>query len=412
MDGLRKHQVSLQGSSAKEITRDALLEKVTQEREFRNYMRRATAASLFIQRVWRRYASTKKAAAHLREEWQVMLKCHPVPITRAWISNNLLKPFLLFVRTSATRHQRFEDRDVDCMQICFKILLESINSSDPQRNFCTLATSTIKDRTTWTYQAKKLISLCPLILSECDYSSHQETHQYIVLTSMAMRLPYYPLQTTLPKLHHLLLIQQQWIPLTTQTMITQKSKGQTKEVIYGNAIKFQASSSFEIVVTSDSTPQNPNSAPNNSVNNFKNNDPSMFLVSTHLTGNENFMQWKFSIRIALGAKKKIGFIDGTTKKPDTEGSDLDDWIKIVSAFVFSTTARDLWLDLEEHFGESNGPLIYQLQREIASINQGDSSLSKYYTKLKQLWDQLSCLVVMPSCTCGFAKAVADLTSST
>ncbi|CAH1452099.1 unnamed protein product [Lactuca virosa] len=186
MDGLRKQQVSLRGSSAKEITRDALLEKVTQEREFRNYMRRASAASLFIQRVWRRYASTKMAAAHLREEWQEMLNSHPVPMIRAWISNNLLKPFLFFITTLATGRQRFEDRDVECMQICFKILLESINSSDPQRNFCSLATSNIEERRTWTYQAKKLISLCLLILSECDYS-YQEGHQYIVLTSMAMR---------------------------------------------------------------------------------------------------------------------------------------------------------------------------------------------------------------------------------
>ena len=33
----------------KEITRDALLEKVSQERELRNYARRANAAALFIQ---------------------------------------------------------------------------------------------------------------------------------------------------------------------------------------------------------------------------------------------------------------------------------------------------------------------------------------------------------------------------
>lgn len=32
--------------------------------------------------------------------------------------------------------------------------------------------------------------------------------------------------------------------------------------------------------------------------------------------------------------------------------------EIVSAFVFSTTSQELWLDLEEHFGESNSPLIY------------------------------------------------------
>ena len=42
-------QVSLRGASAREITRDALLEKVSQERELRNYTRRATAAAIFIQ---------------------------------------------------------------------------------------------------------------------------------------------------------------------------------------------------------------------------------------------------------------------------------------------------------------------------------------------------------------------------
>lgn len=42
-------QVSLRGSSAKEISRDALLEKVYQEREIRNFNRRATAAALFVQ---------------------------------------------------------------------------------------------------------------------------------------------------------------------------------------------------------------------------------------------------------------------------------------------------------------------------------------------------------------------------
>jgi len=39
----------LRGASAKEITRDALLQKVSQERELRNYAKRAAAAALFIQ---------------------------------------------------------------------------------------------------------------------------------------------------------------------------------------------------------------------------------------------------------------------------------------------------------------------------------------------------------------------------
>lgn len=43
------HQVSLRGASAKEISRDALIEKVSHERELRNYARRASVAALFIQ---------------------------------------------------------------------------------------------------------------------------------------------------------------------------------------------------------------------------------------------------------------------------------------------------------------------------------------------------------------------------
>ena len=42
-------QVSLRGKSAKEITRDALLQKVSQERELRQHARRAAAAAIFIQ---------------------------------------------------------------------------------------------------------------------------------------------------------------------------------------------------------------------------------------------------------------------------------------------------------------------------------------------------------------------------
>lgn len=48
-NGDRFAQVSLRGASAKEITRDALLERVSQERELRQYARRASSAAVFIQ---------------------------------------------------------------------------------------------------------------------------------------------------------------------------------------------------------------------------------------------------------------------------------------------------------------------------------------------------------------------------
>nr|CAB3498895.1 unnamed protein product [Digitaria exilis] len=48
-------QVSLRGSSAREITRDALLQKVSEERQLRSHLRRAAAAALSIQKLLGRY---------------------------------------------------------------------------------------------------------------------------------------------------------------------------------------------------------------------------------------------------------------------------------------------------------------------------------------------------------------------
>ena len=79
---------------------------------------------------------------------------------------------------------------------------------------------------------------------------------------------------------------------------------------------------------SHTTGSSSNPAPNPLTNSssVKGNDNQMFLVSNLLSGNENYMQWKFSIQLALGAKKKTGFIDGTSTKPASEGNELDEWI--------------------------------------------------------------------------------------
>ncbi|KAL0307059.1 UNVERIFIED_CONTAM: Retrovirus-related Pol polyprotein from transposon RE1 [Sesamum radiatum] len=44
--------------------------------------------------------------------------------------------------------------------------------------------------------------------------------------------------------------------------------------------------------------------------------------------------------------------------------------EIVDAFIYATSARALWLELEARYGgSSNGPMIYNLEREISSISQ-------------------------------------------
>lgn len=171
----------------KEITRDALLEKVSQERELRNYARRATAASLFIQRVWRRYKVAKAVALQLQEEWESLLNRNAGVMTGTWISNAVLRPFLFFTACLSVQRQKIQVRDINCMQKCFRILLESLNSTDIKENFCSLATSTLEERRVWAFQTQKLISLCLFILSEFN-KSHTGGQDIIVLTSLAMRL--------------------------------------------------------------------------------------------------------------------------------------------------------------------------------------------------------------------------------
>ncbi|KAL2252504.1 UNVERIFIED_CONTAM: hypothetical protein Sindi_0045100 [Sesamum indicum] len=120
----------------------------------------------------------------------------------------------------------------------------------------------------------------------------------------------------------------------------------------------------------------------------------MLLVSAPLDGN-NYLTWARSIKIAIGAKQKLGYIDGTYQKPMDDKEALENWKKndymvyswvlssiskeIAEAFLHADPARDLWVELEMRFGESNGPLLYQIQREIASISQNHMSVAGYFT---------------------------------
>ncbi|KAJ4834817.1 hypothetical protein Tsubulata_043582 [Turnera subulata] len=190
MDQSRKHQVSLRGASAREISRDALLEKVSQERELRNYARRAAASALSIQRAWRRYYVTKRVASRFQEEWEAFLNHHGCFVSAAWISGCVLRPFLFFfVRLSMLRQQQRKmlPRDIDSATNCFKLLLESINSTDSSKNFCSLALGTPEERRIWAYQAQRLITVCSFILAEYDmYDTIR--HETFTLASLSMHL--------------------------------------------------------------------------------------------------------------------------------------------------------------------------------------------------------------------------------
>ncbi|KAL0387398.1 UNVERIFIED_CONTAM: Retrovirus-related Pol polyprotein from transposon RE1 [Sesamum radiatum] len=109
------------------------------------------------------------------------------------------------------------------------------------------------------------------------------------------------------------------------------------------------------------------------------------LVSAPLTG-DNYLCGSKAVRFALGAKKKLSFIDGRSVRPTNNSEELDEWIRIdcmiitwilnsvskeiVDAFIYATSARALWLELEArlrklqvqvHLPDTNNGVVYQLQ---------------------------------------------------
>ncbi|KAL0393287.1 UNVERIFIED_CONTAM: hypothetical protein Sradi_2551500 [Sesamum radiatum] len=55
-------------------------------------------------------------------------------------------------------------------------------------------------------------------------------------------------------------------------------------------------------------------------------NPGMSLVSNPLNG-RNFLSWSRSIKIVLGAKMKLGLINGKIPKPAEDDEELEQWIR-------------------------------------------------------------------------------------
>lgn len=74
--------------------------------------------------------------------------------------------------------------------------------------------------------------------------------------------------------------------------------------------------------------------------------------------------------------------------------------KIQASIVYEDTALEIWTDLRDRFSQKNSPRIFNLQKQIAELHQGEVSITDFFTQLKLLWDQLQSYSPFPSCTYG------------
>ena len=121
-------------------------------------------------------------------------------------------------------------------------------------------------------------------------------------------------------------------------------------------------------------------------------NPGAILTSQPLIGGENYLAWARSVRKSLIAKNKLGFIDGslTISSPLVNtpvaaqtwiraDNMVGTWIinsvspKLQGSIIYRDTALEIWTDLRDTLCQGNGTKVFNIQKQIAEIHQGDQS---------------------------------------
>ncbi|KAJ9707366.1 hypothetical protein PVL29_002391 [Vitis rotundifolia] len=147
--------------------------------------------------------------------------------------------------------------------------------------------------------------------------------------------------------------------------------------------------------------------------------PGLILVSHNLTGS-NYNTWNRDMAMALIAKNKIGFVDGTIRcAAQTDllfnawnrcNSMVTSWIinsvskEIVDSLMYIAIAAEIWTDLRDRFQHSNAPRVFQLKKHLTALQQGSLDINTYYTRFKVLWEELKNFQPLPACHFGGLQA--------
>ncbi|XP_019240790.1 PREDICTED: uncharacterized protein LOC109220774 [Nicotiana attenuata] len=105
-------------------------------------------------------------------------------------------------------------------------------------------------------------------------------------------------------------------------------------------------------------------------------NPDIMIVAKQFNGS-CFGAWRRGIIIALSAKKKIGFINGSYTRPDVDSP--------------------LFIQWEQCNNMPNGAQMYEVQKDLSAVSQGSSDISGYFNKVKRLWDEMESLNTKSYC---------------
>ncbi|XP_019240254.1 PREDICTED: uncharacterized protein LOC109220255 [Nicotiana attenuata] len=151
--------------------------------------------------------------------------------------------------------------------------------------------------------------------------------------------------------------------------------------------------------------------------------PSNSLIFLQLTGSDNYALRSRAMRIGLPGKSKLGFVDGRFPKSKFEPELHDLWEKVnaivlswimngvrpglLSSVLYASSAHRVWKDLKERFDQVNGSRILYLHREVHTLTQGTMTITDYFSRLRELWDEFDALMPCPDCPCPESKQYAQ-----
>ncbi|XP_047181593.1 uncharacterized protein LOC124848032 [Vigna umbellata] len=120
--------------------------------------------------------------------------------------------------------------------------------------------------------------------------------------------------------------------------------------------------------------------------------------------------------VALETKNKDKFVLGTISCPPPDDVLYEAWkrcnkmliswltrsmtLPIKQSIMWMNSVHEIWVDLLQRFSHGDKFRIVDLQEELQSCKQGDSTISQYYTRLQIIWKELSLYKTILLCTCN------------
>ncbi|XP_019257783.1 PREDICTED: uncharacterized protein LOC109236000 [Nicotiana attenuata] len=69
------------------------------------------------------------------------------------------------------------------------------------------------------------------------------------------------------------------------------------------------------------------------------------------------------------------------------------------SIIYASNGKTVWNEFKKRFDKSNLTRFYLLWIQVGSLKHGTDSVTSYYTKMKDLWDEIDLLVPAPGCDC-------------